>query len=1400
MSSQKDEEEEDFQPLGPGLAGGQDCTNTKTKETEKTKTNKNQQKQKQTKNIDEEEDASPHFTSIVPITSVSSRPRISRHDKLVSDLSIVAPPSTRVSASSPSPIPQTNSCTSVDSPSPRKRHVARDIDDEHFPQWRSSGNEGMKYRPSRPKQRQEGDIEREREEERSILDQSQNESVRKLRDQREKEQEDQLERERVKELQEQREKERQDRIQKEEERLEKLRTQRERREKMKQEKLQKEIELQEQQQKEKEQSDRERKEKKEQQLKEKERRESVERERKEREQREKEAREREVDTTPPVGRVRSVSVDEVIEVPRNRKAVKREYRGKNTMQFPTSANTAIPIYFDGASRNNGTINAFSSAAVFVSSYDCVFSKAITLPHVLTNNAAEIEAACLALSAVLEIFDLPTSATRGPHSSFCVTGDSDIVIAALRSGRAFAYKETRGIDNSAHWGKLAELLKRIEEKKIMMEFSWVPRYLNKEADELCNCVLDNRPPNASICSLVVTPLQLDDFLRLLSLLTTRRLPTLRRIPRGLEAPWAITVATLLNIQPTLQMRRIVFLILPQLLSLEMTNCFGRHSFKILRNHINLLSDPNFFQSCVKELMAKLQQDPQPPSVREKTVEGEKKRISSLVRQELYARTLSPDDVQPANPHTTPHSLVNRLFPYDNLPVPIPDPDFVSVIFGEIIIAAKKIKKGKSPGLTGWTRELLLPTLLSGYSSLRNPITDIFTCFVNVSADLAPQELALIKTGVLTPICYKSKPEKVRPIVMTDTIAKVCWYLVLYRCIDPNGNNTSHVFGKPGACQLATAVVQAALDKGEVVVCMDAVNAYNTVSRHHTFAYIAHYRTPFTPCLRLLNAFYCSPTTARWFHNTLPVLSIEITSGTLQGCVSSLWFYTLATTRANMGFSRQLVQAADDIYIVRDALRIVDSVVVTYREGPAQEVNGPKTTILCSEQKRRSLEEMKRTQDFPASLQHATITTTPTKVLGAIVQPDRTSSIDPSTSAAVQSVLLKLQVKYDKLLSLPCSVQEKWIIPSNITVHALYYVESSSIGLPTISRFIDELQIRSFMTIFSLTELPNDHFVHLFHPIEDGGMGLFPYSEFGPIVRARMAKRAELFLERYGFRNEEKYDGPISITALRWSLWSAHMRPDVYSNRDWKVQQLAKSFLRLPPYAHESFLRFPPLNRLLTFTDEEFTFIVHHRIGCISQFPQFSCKNFSPNHSFSNHISSCNICSGTQFHRRHDAVVHAIYHCCRFHGYDVQIVKDGFAEHARPGNTKGGADLMIYVNGKVYALDVTVTKTGTELEGLKNRMNTAYHNKIVLYRRYQEVFPSHIVFPFVMSCYGSFFPQSVELLTDMCKQLRTDTHFRQDVLRHSQCALLKAIHSAFYILKAKHVSAPPQPHQERQHDED
>jgi ribonuclease HI len=1049
------------------------------------------------------------------------------------------------------------------------------------------------------------------------------------------------------------------------------------------------------------------------------------------------------------------------------------YRG----QINNITNTSAKIWFDGACRNNGTKFASSSIGVYAGQYDSTFSSAWLLPttgekHVTSNNAAELIAATYALSAAIQM------AQTYNVKDFTIFGDSDNTIAAIIDGSAMARTLEHG-GNSTYWATLAKTLLEAGTLQLNINWQFVPRHLNKEADELCNCALDGRPPNTAVKSHIVDPPTEETLNQLLVLLSHTRRPAMRRIPRTLEHAWTATVNSVLaNTASSSRQQRYYFILLPHLLSLNQTRCTGRASFKELRIHVNMLQDMNYLHQSVFELLAKLHQ-PSVPITRTNNT-NINNRIESLVRQELFGRILKTDDAQTAAPTPTNITKLNELFPHSELPQKLPHVAPINTTYGEVLLAAKKLKKGKTPGLTGWTRELLIPALFASNHFHRDYISKTFTSWTNMIDDVTEAEKNIITTGIMSPIEYASKPGKIRPIVMTDTLLKIFWLIVLRDIVDPNMQQSTHAFGRRGACQLVAATVQAALDAGETVVALDATNAYNTLDRQHTFTYIQKHRHTFHRTFHLLNSTYANATKAIWFTGS-NTSTIHITSGTIQGCASSLWFYTCGTMEANRHCSARvnniirplIAQAADDVYIVRNSLQFAENVIKTFAEGPKQTLTGPKMRVITATKLQQ--------HQLPECLKRAVIINRPTRILGGIVIPDRERH--PEATDAITEICLKLQTKYNALKQLQTSKQVKWLILLNITMHGVYYMESCAIGVDRIAAFLDDLQIDAFESIFETGKLgvcPHDQ---LFHPIEVGGMGLFPYPQFATHLRERMLRLADEFIKKFGLKREkEQYDTP---TTELMTLWNNNLRADMFGTRDWRAQRVSKSWLRLAPSAHETFLRIVPTNILTVMSDEEMTFAMQHRLKLIPIIPGNSCTrngelDLTDTTQFNNHFASCTSCATYLFYRRHEAVLNALHKCCRFHGYDAELVRNGTNTFALPGNAKGGADIIVHKNGKTYVIDVVITREGTALEGMRNRLTAAFNYKITKYKAYQEQNPTHIVFPFAMTVHGVYHERTIDHLNDLAKHMRIDTEFRTDVLRHTQVALQKAMHE-FYLYK-------------------
>ncbi len=247
----------------------------------------------------------------------------------------------------------------------------------------------------------------------------------------------------------------------------------------------------------------------------------------------------------------------------------------------------------------------------------------------------------------------------------------------------------------------------------------------------------------------------------------------------------------------------------------------------------------------------------------------------------------------------------MFPQSELPSSIPNRDRTPHIirYAEIMRALKKMKRGKAPGLTGWTTEHLLPLLLKCPPRHVTQFEAIFTALVNVN--VSPLEARLMKTGVIIPFSYRDRPEKIRPIVLICSVVKLCWHIALLDFKDPTIDLSGHTFGKRSSCQLAIAAVKAAIDDGRVVVCCDAQNAFNTLHRDAALRYMQSKPLVYGRIYSLVNLFYAEPSYAILFARSFAVLTVTVTTGTRQGCVSGPMFYTVGTLPTSLLFKGQLV---------------------------------------------------------------------------------------------------------------------------------------------------------------------------------------------------------------------------------------------------------------------------------------------------------------------------------------------------------------------------------------------------------------------------------------------------------------------------------------------------------------
>ena len=237
--------------------------------------------------------------------------------------------------------------------------------------------------------------------------------------------------------------------------------------------------------------------------------------------------------------------------------------------------------------------------------------------------------------------------------------------------------------------------------------------------------------------------------------------------------------------------------------------------------------------------------------------------------------------------------------------------------------------------------------------------------------------------------------------------------------------------------------------------------------------------------MVNFFYASATYATWFVNTVAMAVFEVTNGARQGCVSSMWFYTLGTLTTNTKYRSSIVQVADDVYIFRNALLIADDVLRSFQL-IGQELAGDKSRILSGTPIPPG--------DFPTLLRHVVkrATTTPAAVLGGFVNPCSDGHVTASTIQELSEKIMKpIRQTYAKLDVLDAALQDKLLILKALTYNHLYLAET--LLLPAEVRAalfsnLDAIQRDLFNHLFPAANLSleeaNSRYVLTFTPLEDG----------------------------------------------------------------------------------------------------------------------------------------------------------------------------------------------------------------------------------------------------------------------------------------------------------------------------
>lgn len=995
-------------------------------------------------------------------------------------------------------------------------------------------------------------------------------------------------------------------------------------------------------------------------------------------------------------------------------------------------------------------------------------------NVQTNNQAEILACTLAVRTVFRIVE------RYPSShSFIIRGDSAHVIDTLLSGRLASFVPNSRFPNSSFWKDLKTEVDKAKILGVSLSFSWVPRRFNKESDELCNAILDGREPNPLVSSVAGISLSLEESLdSILSHLSSRRSPVVRCLPIDLAKNWQALVQNVCGcLQTPHSIRRKIFLIFPHLLSLHQSVIKNRHDFKTLRAHITMMGDPMYLADSISSLVTKLSSPPTPFSSGRT---NESIKLKTLASRGLFDKMFTDDSISVLTEVSKEQEQKTRdMFPTSPLPFPILDilsesEEGCKFDIQEIVKQIPRLKRGKAPGLSGWTRELLYPLIcdspiLPFLKFLQTSLQEIANGFLSLS------EQNFLRSGVLTLLTYKGS-EKIRPIVVKDVLCKLVWRILLSRISDPSLSSFGSVFSRKGGSALGVCVVQRTLDLGGCVVSLDAKNAFNCVSRHAAFKYLFDNKEIYKDVIPFINFNYCNPSTAIHFSaNGNCSFSVDITSGTSQGCVSGPIFLEwakcpiLSHLRTKNIF---LLTISDDTYIINPKSPSEVDYVVECFQGVNLDLTGPKAKILSF---------YSSPPCFPIpSIPNCSVFSNPTSLLGCVVYPfkDRfnlqQNGLDESI-ACLSKMFGKIKSRIKFILECQTSLQIKFLMLRAIQWYQVYHVSclpSSKFSCDIIDS-IEKLYTECAVSLLSLSaNKPNLH-VHLFSPIEDGGLGLLPYSLLRKDLHNSLLSLAMPVCESLGIPT-------LSVSCENSSMkqiWKHAMatRRKIQENNI----EGSKSV-----FENKSWLQAWPTSHITTMDDDCFLFGVHYRLGFIAPYSHrcllHSSVDFSKlsGENVFEHVESCVSCGGIFFHIRHERVNNVLHKTFRHHSLVSEINPSGFPI---PDNDKGGPDFLLFVGSKTYAGDVSITKQKTQV---------AYNRKIRTYKEFSTS-TTFITFPFILSSKGFVDIFTMKILNEIAMKTSSSSLVR-DCVVNTQFELVKGQFTAMKISLARSnlsISSPP-----------
>ena len=647
-----------------------------------------------------------------------------------------------------------------------------------------------------------------------------------------------------------------------------------------------------------------------------------------------------------------------------------------------------------------------------------------------------------------------------------------------------------------------------------------------------------------------------------------------------------------------------------------------------------------------------------------------------------------------------------------------PDRAQVDSKKVLVQAARLSRAAAPSFDGWTRELLLPVMVTAKpNAATSAATHIITALIDslVQGTIDDETRDFLNAGVL--LALKKANRKFRPIIIGSSMLKIAWKIVLADIPTTSALHPSQLTGRR-ACERAIFRIQKLLKEGQSAMLLDASNAFGVTARD-AMRKALETNEVLRRAIPLFDVSYMALGSGiAHFGDAAITLAIE--EGVKQGCAGAPFLFQIALSMAlknvRLDADTTVIAMADDIAICgtdRAAMQRARDSLEAELLKIGIKLNTEKTQLLG-----------------PLARRFAGNNPSIADYLGALI-PNPGNQDQASWEDLRPKYRLRQQALQQALSSI--SKQCAFIL-LRYTNFALSYVFSNSDPQLTKRLRGDHTKwVRKSLEDLIGKKLNDAQWKQASLHDSHGGLGLVDWSEAAPLTYAAMKSlvNAPAFIASPSEPvSRSIFDVVKSAQAKKMDELLASNEPN-YGPRTRDV--LAdQSHFRLRWH----FIR--PIDKALRLFDSQW----ERGMKLLLRVPDTDLPNCKPgsNNTSMEHAMTCHSCTGGLWYVRHQRVLFAIQQVLRESGVHLAPVnwrRLGLAKDITP-------DGLVFTPNRTLCVDVSVRHVRPH--SASNTLDAAYSDK---FKKYAELCSTHewANTPVIFSTYGNPEMRTVRTLRQM-----------------------------------------------------